>query len=725
MGGGFINKRIIFFIVLGLFISFISGCKKEKILDAPKNVYLDEEEILRWDKVDNATSYVVSVNNELLETSENSMDLFEILNEYKTYTIGLYAKSSEKKYLESDNVYIKYTLEENELEYELKNNQYIVSTQDPEKIKGKVIIPKFYNGKVVTGIKSRAFENCINLTKVIIPGSDDKYGSYIKDYGSNIFKNCTNLVRAKLDDDLEEIPARLFYGCSSLKYPCFTKSVKIINSLAYYRCNSLKNVYIPDGVEKVSDAFLWCENLESISFPESINKKISSSDFRECHNLQTIEIRGNNELYYSENNCLIEKASKKLIVGCINSIIPSDVTTIGRKAFETRYIEKVEIGENIQIIEEEAFNSCLYLQSVRIEGTKEIGNECFYNCSRLTNVEIINVDVLNEGCFAFCKSLEKLNLESVRIVKAEAFNECINLKEIVFSEKLEDLKYFNTNTSTNILFNNHDYYIYDNDCVIDKRTNTLICGTDNSIIPEYIQIIGEYSFKDRKMESIVIPNGVETIDKHAFENCLFKTIKFPKSLKRIEAGAFFNCPNLLYVTIPSNIEFIGGSAFNVRKIMTVIFDGFDGVLEKNAFPYHTVYTDVVCDDFQSMFDNKWGSSPFFEAQYVVYNTVFKEDKGEKYVYSIDLKNISVYPTDTGYATCYREGYKFLGWSFTENSTNVDIPIKTLERYIYDNYQIFQIKEIRKFYGFAKEDYVKLQKEYTNTTLYAVWEKIDK
>lgn len=710
--------------MLGLFISFISGCKKEKILDAPKNVYLDEEEILRWDKVDNATSYVVSVNNKLLETNENSMDLFEILNEYKTYTIGLYAKSNEKKYLESDNVYLKYTLEENELEYELKNNQYIVSIQDPEKIKGKVIIPKFYNGKVVTGIKSRAFENCINLTKVIIPGRIDKYGSYINNYGSNIFKNCTNLVRAKLDDDLEEIPAGLFYGCASLKSPCFTKSVKIIYNAAYCGCNSLKNVYIPDGVERLDSAFIYCENLESISFPESINKKIYASDFRGCYNLQTIEIRGNNELYYSENNCLIEKASKKLIVGCINSIIPSDVTTIGRQAFMTRRIEKVEICENIQIIEEEAFRACSYLQSVRIDGTKEIGKNCFYSCSRLTNVEIKNVDVLNEGCFALCKSLEELNLESVKIVKAEAFDECINLKEIVFSKKLEDLKYFNTKTSTNIIFNDHDYYIYDNDCVIDKRTNTLICGTDNSIIPEYIQIIGEYSFKGRTMESIVIPNGVEIIDKYAFENCLFKTIKFPKSLKRIEVGAFFNCPNLSYVTIPSNIEFIGESAFNVRRIMTVIFDGFDGVIEKSAFSYHTVYTDVVCDDFLSMLYNKWGSSPFVEVEYVVYNTVFKEDKGEKYVYSIDLKNISTsaYSTNIGYAACYREGYKFLGWSFTENSTNIDIPIKTLERYIYDG---FQIKEIRKFYGFAKEDYVKLQKEYTNTVLYAVWEKIDK
>jgi len=243
--------------------------------------------------------------------------------------------------------------------------------------------------------------------------------------------------------------------------------------------------------------------------------------------------------------------------------------------------------------------------------------------------------------------------------------------------------------------------MYENDCIIDKRTYTLIKGENHSIIPDYVKIIGEY----------------------AFANCLFETIQFPKSLKRIEKWAFCNCPNLLYVTIPSNVEFIGGAAFDVPNIMTVIFDGFDGILEDSAFAYHSVYTDIVCEDYWTM-DRPFGDlfgGKFESKLYALYNTTLKEDDGKKYVYSLDLKNILLPDLDIGYAICYREGYKFLGWSFTENSNEVDIPVEIVERYIYDE---FGISEIRKFYGFAKSSYLEKQKEHDNgTILYTVWEKI--
>ncbi|MCM1259902.1 MAG: leucine-rich repeat domain-containing protein [Staphylococcus sp.] len=681
----------------------------------PKNVYLDEEEILHWDKVDNATSYVVLVGNKSFDTIENSMDLFEILNEYKTYEIEVYAISSDKKYLESDSAFLNYTLEENKLKYELKDNEYVVSAQDSKNIKGKVIIPEYYNDKPVTEIKSKAFENCTDLISALIPRS-------INTFGSNIFMNCTKLLRVKLDDDLAEIPQGLFFGCTSLNSTCFPKSVKIIKNNAYKGCSSLKNIYIPDGVEIISGAFQSCSNLESISFPESIKLKISPEYFYFSCNLQSIEIRGNNELYYTENNCLIEKATKKLIMGCCNSIIPTDVKSIGRRAFYTRNIESIDIGENVEIIEEEAFLKCYKLQNANINGVKEIGNSCFEQCSNLKSVCLNNVDTIDAKAFFDCKSLESINLECVKRVKENAFTNCTNLNEIIFSHKLEELKYFNTKTSTNVIFNNNDYYIFENSCIIDKRTYTLIKGENHSTIPDYVKIIGEYSFKDCTFHSIEIPNSVEIIDKYAFSNCLFETITFPKSLKRIEESAFYNCPNLLYVTIPSNVEFIGSNAFDVPNIMTVIFDGFDGILESGAFPYHTVYTDIACEDYLSM--DHFGTRPFGDVgesgEFAIYNTTFKEDDGKKYVYSIDLKNISSSVMDIGYAICYRDGYKLIGWSFTENNNEVDISIAIVERDIY--YDGTCVGK-RKFYGFTKLNYMEKQKEHKATVLYAVWKKI--
>ncbi|MCF0124147.1 MAG: leucine-rich repeat domain-containing protein, partial [Clostridia bacterium] len=303
----------------------------------------------------------------------------------------------------------------------------------------------------------------------------------------------------------------------------------------------------------------------------------------------------------------------------------------------------------------------------------------------------------------------------------KAFSECKNLEEIVFGKKLEELKYFNTKTLTNFVFKENENYVYENEYIIDKRTNTIIYGTGKKEIPSYVKIIGKHSLENRNVESIILPEGIEIIDEYAFSGCLFETIKLPSSLKRIEKCAFLNCPNLLYATIPSNVEFVGTAAFDVAKIMTIVFDGFDGTVEEGAFSYHSIYTCIECNDYIEMCH--FGSKIFAKganAEFIIYNAVFKEDNGEKYVYSIDMKNVLLSEIDVEYALCYRKGYILVGWSFIENSNVVDIPIVAVERVI--SYDGFTVDAIKKFNGFTKFIYLDKQKEYGTSMLYAIWKK---
>ena len=74
--------------------------------------------------------------------------------------------------------------------------------------------------------------------------------------------------------------------------------------------------------------------MTSVTKPASVTK-IGTRVFSYCNELNTIEVESGNLVYHSANNCLIETASKRLIAGCISSIIPLDgsVTSIGAYAF--------------------------------------------------------------------------------------------------------------------------------------------------------------------------------------------------------------------------------------------------------------------------------------------------------------------------------------------------------------------------------------------------------
>ncbi len=78
-----------------------------------------------------------------------------------------------------------------------------------------------------------------------------------------------------------------------------------------------------------------------------------------------------------------------------------------------------------------------------------------------------------------------------------------------------------------------------NDCIIETKTNTLVLGGENSIIPEYVTRIGKSAFNGRgRLKSIKIPNRVLEIGYMAFCQTGLKDIKIPKSVVTIDSLAF-------------------------------------------------------------------------------------------------------------------------------------------------------------------------------------------
>ena len=109
--------------------------------------------------------------------------------------------------------------------------------------------------------------------------------------------------------------------------------------------------------------------------------------------------------------------------------------------------------------------------------------------------------------------------------------------------------------------------IYDsrNDCnaIIEKETNKLIAGCQNTIIPNTVTTIGEEAFSGcTELISLKISNSVKTIEDFAFFGCKKLTmIVFPDYLEKIGKRAFCWCNELKSLTLPPTLTEIGDEAF--------------------------------------------------------------------------------------------------------------------------------------------------------------------
>ena len=302
-------------------------------------------------------------------------------------------------------------------------------------------------------------------------------------------------------------------------------SVVTIDDFSFFECENLTSVVIPNGVERIGfAAFRYCWNLKDVTLSESVTS-IGSMAISCCPLLNSITVAKTNPVYESINNCLIEKSSQQLIVGCNTSVIPNGVVSIGDSAFE----------------------SLCSLQSVVIPASvKNIGEQAFYGCQDLTEV------VMENG---------------VQEIGRFAFQNCYNLKHLVIPESLTKIAepgVFEAGALIDIeVASGNPVYYSVNNCMIEKQSKILILGCQNSIIPNDITGIGAYAFMHcENLTSMVLPDGVTSIGICAFAYTeSLESIVIPEGVTEIGEGAFFGCKNIESIVVPDSVTSIGASAF--------------------------------------------------------------------------------------------------------------------------------------------------------------------
>ncbi|MDA7502746.1 leucine-rich repeat protein, partial [bacterium] len=425
------------------------------------------------------------------------------------------------------------------------DNGEVTITNCDEAAGGELVIPSTIEGKPVTSIGERAFEDCIRLTSISL-------GSGITSIGERAFSNCSQLRSINIPAGVTAIKYYTFLYCTKLNSVSFEANSELssIGINAFQNCESLRSITIPDGVIEIRDvAFQNCHSLTTIALPNLITS-IEFGTFARCRSLTSITIPSG-----------VTSIGGRAFTGCtsLTSVtIPDGVTSINPSTFEgCSSLTNITIPTSVTTIGSGAFCRCASLTSIKLpDGLTSIGNNPFdgTNISYDYIDDSLNYLVSRSGQIAYLidgsNASGSVNIPisvggaSIALIADWAFDECINLTSITIPDKVSI----------------GDYAFLD-------------CINLTSIkLPDGLTSIGIRSFQGcTSLPSITIPESVTSIENGAFLACIALTdITVPDSVTSIGDYAFLDCINLTNITIGNSVTSIGEYAFDRCTSLTKV-----------------------------------------------------------------------------------------------------------------------------------------------------------
>lgn len=461
-------------------------------------------------------------------------------------------------------------------------------TESPE-ANGIVIIPESINVNGmdydVTGLRSYAFYNNLNLTEITLP-STIQVVQDMAVYGCfNLSKvNClAELLPQVSENSFSQMAPNVSLIVDYKVAPDYYSNVFLKNNFTFVIGNGT-NSFFSNGVN-----YNYVNNY--MSYPNDTYVDIGSNNEATGDIIIPAQIFNGNKYY--------------LLLGYTP------------EAFYGSKITSIDLSQcsNMMDLGSGTFTNCSELESIILPPylySSELPNELFSNCASLKSIDLTawaGLGYIGNYAFLNCESLSTVKLpSSLYGISAYAFQGCGNIAEI-YCEAI-DPPSCNGQAFDSSIYENCRLYVPEeseeayceagvwsefvniqatdiiNSFTYEGVQYKLVKGADHQVIvgdnynytgeldlPSEVYFndetyivtgLGEDCFNDSNITSVTLPSSVVNLSSYAFANCrMLETADLGESsISSLGSSAFSNCSNLKSVTLPSSLVSIIGSVFN-------------------------------------------------------------------------------------------------------------------------------------------------------------------
>ena len=455
-----------------------------------------------------------------------------------------------------------------------------IQAADDELITKQITIKLDKAGTLPDKVRSKKY-NITNL-KIIGEVNGTDWNAIREMAGSDYYGEKTNgnlsvldLSEAKVVSGGDSYCYDEYYKNDIFRCGCYTSNDNI-GRLAFYNCSNLTSLTLPSSVTGIKySAFKGCTKLTSLALfsnltydciidTDGIRNSLKELRFYICDDLDTYLQKGHYEIYVKcgIKYYLNDKEIKDVV-------IPSNVTSLGRYAFQNSCLTSVTLPSSLASVGDGAFKNCSSLASVNFSsGLTSIGSYAFKNCSSLASINFpSSLTSIGGSAFSGCRGLASIILPSnLASIGEEVFAHCIGLTSINLPSGLTSIgksAFFSCSGLTSLTFPSGLK-------LIDSRAFQDCTGLTSITLPSSLTYISSYTFSGcNRLLSINLPSGLRSIGGHAFAECRnLASLIIPSSVVEIGDYAFAECGNIASLTIPSGVAKIGDYAFSDCSYLT-------------------------------------------------------------------------------------------------------------------------------------------------------------
>ena len=343
-----------------------------------------------------------------------------------------------------------------------------------------------------------------------------------------------------------------FEGCTNLQSVTLPSSITVIYTDAFYGCTKLGDVNLPEGLTTIYlRAFYNC-NLDTIIIPSTVtsigNKAFQSNPIKSVTWLPANCSIGTDDSapFYSTNSKITS-----FTFGNQVQTIPAYLCK------NMSLLDTIVLPPSVSSLGQYAFMYCTSLKSINLPVTqKTLPISFLEGCTSLESIELpATLTTINQDAFYGCSKLANVNLhEGITTINQRAFYGC-KLAAITIPQTVTYIgsKAFQGNPTTAVTW-------LPKTCDTGSDDNAPFYSTSSKITSfvfgDSVQTIPGYLCKSMdKLENVVLPENLTTIGQYAFYGCsLLNDVAIPASVSSIGTYAFAFCKAIKNFVFPAGIK---------------------------------------------------------------------------------------------------------------------------------------------------------------------------